>query len=113
MEYLRDILLPIIIAFAASSGFWVFLDKIRTPKSAQTALLMGLAHDRIMYLGGKYISRGWISQDEYENLHKYLYTPYKQLGGNGVVERLLGEIDKLPIRAITSKYIKETHDVIE
>lgn len=95
---LVEILVPIVIAFVASSGFWVFMEKIRAPKSAQTELLIGLAHDRITYLCGKFIKRGWITQDEYENLEKYLYCPYKKLGGNGTVERLLEEIDKLPIR---------------
>lgn len=29
-------------------------------------MLIGLAHDRIVYLGMSYIDRGWITQDEYE-----------------------------------------------
>jgi len=99
-QTLIETVIPIIIAFIASSGFWVFLDKIRSPKSAQTELLMGLAHDKIMYLGKKYITRGWITQDEYENLEKYLFGPYKKLGGNGTAERIMEEIDKLPIKSI-------------
>lgn len=40
-------------------------------------MLKGLGHDRICYLGECYIQRGYITKDEYENLHDYLYLPYK------------------------------------
>lgn len=64
----------------------------------QTELLIGLAHDRLISLGMQYITRGWITQDEYENLSVYLYKPYEKLGGNGSVKRIMLEVDKLPIR---------------
>ena len=51
-----------------------------------------------MYLGMGYIERGWITQDEYENLYEYLYKPYEKMGGNGSAKRVMGEVDKLPIR---------------
>ena len=38
----------------------------------QSAMLLGLGHDRIVYLGSCYVERGYITQDEYENLHDYL-----------------------------------------
>ncbi len=60
-------------------------------------MLIGLAHDRIVYLGMQYIEREWITQDEYENLHDYLYVPYKKMGGNGSAKRIMDEIDRLPI----------------
>ena len=61
-------------------------------------MLIGLAHDRIMYLGMGYIERGWITQDEYENLYEYLYKPYEKMGGNGSAKRVMDEVNKLPIR---------------
>ena len=60
-------------------------------------MLIGLAHDRIMYLGMCYIERGWITQDEYENLYEYLYKPYEKMGGNGSAKRVMKEGDNLPI----------------
>lgn len=101
VDILIQTVVPIIIAFIASSGFWVFLDKrrsdkTRSPKSAETELLIGLAHDRIIYLGAKYIARGWITHDEFENLEKYLFTPYLRLGGNGTAQRIMDEVKKLP-----------------
>ena len=62
-------------------------------------MLIGLAHDRILFLGMQYVSRGFITQDEYENLHDYLYTPYEKLGGNGSAKRVMAEVEKLPIKS--------------
>ena len=87
----------IVCAIAASSGFWAFIQKKNDSKDVKTQMLVGLAHDRIIYLGMHYIERGWITQDEYENLHDYLYKPYEQLGGNGSAKRVMTEVNKLEI----------------
>lgn len=102
-----DMLLTFIAAIAASSGFWMFIMKKTEIKSAANKLLLGLAHDRIMYLGLKYIERGFITKDEYENLYEYLYKPYKEMNGNGSGNRVMIEVDKLPICADTLPICKE------
>lgn len=63
----------------------------------QSAMLLGLGHDRIVYLGGTYLERGYITQDEYENLHDYLYEPYLKLGGNGTAKKAMAEVEHLPL----------------
>lgn len=88
----------VIVAVFASSGLWAFLQKITDKKDAKTKLLLGLAHDRIMFLGMSYIERGHITQGEYENLHDYLYSPYKEMGGNGSATRIMQAVDRLEIR---------------
>jgi len=92
----------ILTTLLASAGFWTFATKIVDKRSAKTKMLLGLGHDRIMSLCTKYIERGWITQGEYENLYKYLYKPYKDMGGNGSAERLMKEVDKLKI--VPDKY---------
>lgn len=98
----------IVTAIFASTGFWAFLTArlaAKDTKSAkedkqmelQSKMLKGLAHDRICYLGEEYVKRGFITKDEYENLHDYLYSPYKELGGNGTAEKIMNEVEKLPI----------------
>ena len=67
-------------------------------KSAERDMLMGLAHDRIIFLGSQYISRGDITKDEYENLHDYLYKPYLELGGNGTATKIMKEVEQLKIK---------------
>lgn len=88
----------IVCSVIASSGFWSYIQKKRDKKDDKTDLLIGLAHDRIVYLGMKYIEQKYITQDEYENLNDYLYKPYKKLGGNGSGDRIMQEVNKLPIR---------------
>ena len=101
-------IVTIICAVLASSGFWAFFQKRAERKAAknkqttvETQMLIGLAHDRIIYLGMIYIERGWVSQDEYENLYEYLYKPYEKLGGNGSAKRIMIEVNKLPIHKST------------
>lgn len=96
------LIVSIVGAVFASTGFWAFLtfliqrrDKKNT---AESQMLKGLGHDRIIYLGSCYIKQGYITKDDYENLHDYLYIPYKLLGGNGTAEKIMKEVDKLPLR---------------
>lgn len=91
----------IVTSLIASSGFWAHQTAKSTRNTAQQNLLMGLAHTRIMALCGKYIERGFITPEEYEDLVTYLYTPYLEMGGNGSVKRMMEtEINKLPIKHI-------------
>lgn len=91
------IIVAIFGTFAASSGFWTYLMSKKINKSATTRLLMGLAYDRITYIGLKFVEQGDISKDEFEEFRKYLYDPYKELGGNGTVDRIMDAVSKLPI----------------
>ena len=100
MDDITQIILTIVSSVLASSGLWAFIVKISDKKDVKNQMLVGLAHDRILYLGMAYVERGWITQDEYENLKDYLYTPYKKMGGNGSAERIMREVDKLPIRRV-------------
>lgn len=90
--------ITILCSVLASSGFWAFLMKKAEHKDVKTRMLIGLGHDRIMYLGMAYINRGYITSDEYENLFVYLYTPYEEMGGNGSAKRIMEEVKKLPIK---------------
>lgn len=101
MEPWLQMVVTIVCAVIASSGFWTFIQRKNENKDVKSQMLIGLAHDRIIFLGMKYIERGWISQDEYENLHDYLYKPYEKLGGNGSAQKVMIEVNKLPIHTST------------
>lgn len=92
-----ELAVAVVSAALASSGMWAYITKRSEKKDVKTRMLVGLAHDRIMYLGMCYIERGNITQDEYENLRTYLYEPYEKMGGNGSAKRIMLEVDKLPI----------------
>ena len=74
MEQWTQTLITVLCTFIASGGFWAFLSAL------------------------EYIQQGWISKDDYENLHDYLYIPYRNMGGNGTAERVMKEVEKLPIK---------------
>ena len=92
----------VVAAIFASTGFWAYLTHLtqmkNTKDSAESQMLKGLGHDRICCLGESYIKRGYITKEEYENLHDYLYLPYKKLGGNGTAEKIVNDVSNLPFR---------------
>lgn len=92
-----DRILTVVAAVLASSGFWAFMQRFVDKNDATKKLLLGIGHDRIMYLGVQYLKRGSITPDEYENLHDYLYEPYASNGGNGSAKKIMEEVEKLPI----------------
>lgn len=98
----NEIVITIVCSVFASTGFWAFVTAIMQNRekkvSAEGKMLRGLAHDRICYLGEEYIKQGYISKDDYENLHDYLFLPYGELGGNGTAKRIMDEVKKLPLR---------------
>ena len=91
--------LTIVCSVIASSGFWAYISKRYEKKDVKMRMLVGLAHDRILFLGMRYIDRGYITSDEYENLYEYLYQPYEKMGGNGSAKRIMQEVNKLPIHS--------------
>lgn len=101
---MTDIIVPIIIAVFASTGFWSFLqarfqkkDEANDKLNMLIRLNVGIAHDRIHALCHEYISRGSVSDDEMDNLTD-IYEPYRALGGNGSGKLLYEEVKKLPVR---------------
>ena len=95
--WVQQIAVPLAVAVLTSSGLWALVSKRADKNNAERKMLVGLAHDRIVHLGMAYVERGYITQDEYENLRVYLYEPYEKMGGNGSARRVMLEVDKLPV----------------
>ena len=74
---------PIIVALFTSSGLWAVVSKRVEKVDAERKV---------------YVDRGYVTQDEYENLNDYLYMPYEKMGGNGSAKRVMEEVRKLPMR---------------
>jgi hypothetical protein len=104
-----ELLISVFSAFLASSGFWLYYERKNKTRDCRDKLLIGLAHDRILYLGMKYIQRGWVTEDEYENLCEFLYTPYIDMGGNGTAKRVMGAVTSLPMRKSNMPLTEEVH----
>ena len=88
----------IVVAAFGSTGLWQLIQRKLDKKDVRTRMLLGLGHDRIINLCMKYIDRGYITRSEFENLYKYLYKPYEDMGGNGTAKRLMEEVRKLPVK---------------
>ena len=104
---MSTIIIAVITAAAAifaSTGFWAFITKKQDKDTAEQKLLMGLAHDRLINQATKYIHRGYITHEEYDDIQTYLYQPYRNKGGNGTVERLMEELKKVEVKPVTDIY---------
>ena len=96
--WVQQIVVPLAVAVLTSSGLWALVSRLADKNNVERKMLVGLAHDRIIHLGMAYLTRGYITQDEYENLNDYLYQPYEKMGGNGSAKRVMEEVRKLPIK---------------
>lgn len=79
-----------------SVGFWTFVQHWIDKKSTSRQAMLG-----IMYLGVKMscntlLKKGWASTEEIEDIEKYMYEPYKAMGGNGTAEMLVNKVKGLP-----------------
>lgn len=98
----QDIILTLIVAIFASGGFWSLItylvqnrDKART---AEEKMLLGLGFKAIKDTCLSLLEQGEVDADEYKDLKHYLFEPYRAMGGDGTAERLIAEVDKLPIK---------------
>jgi hypothetical protein len=81
-----------------SSGFWAWYTHREKRRSASTRLLMGLASVELSQRGMSYVERGWITKDEFEEFRILFYEPYKAIGGNGLVDRIMHAVESLPLK---------------
>lgn len=89
-----------IVAILSSNGLFAliqwWLANRHTKDTIQDRALKALLHDRIYDECFKILERKSLTIEELENL-KYLYEPYRALGGNGTCEYMMGEVEKLPV----------------
>lgn len=71
-------------------------EKEEANNSAESKMLLGLGHDKIVHLTDKFIRRGAITLKEKRNL-QFLCEPYFALGGNGDAKIGNDACEKLPI----------------
>lgn len=89
------LIVSIIIAIFASSGFWQFIIYKQNRNDNKSKAVLALLHDKLYYLCEKYLKLGYITVEDFENIN-YLYEPYINMGGNGTITILYDKIKKLP-----------------
>lgn len=101
-------LLTILLAILGSSGISTIivacLQRRWSKKDHDDARIDALVEaqqvmmiDRVRYLGKGYINNGFISIADKENINS-MYNAYKALGGNGHLETIMHEINRLDVR---------------
>lgn len=100
--------LTIIIAVIGSSGIasivvavlqhrWMKKDLLDSRIGALIVAQQVTMVDRIRYLGKNYIKDGFVSLADKETILE-MYTAYKALGGNGHLDTIMNEINKLEVK---------------
>lgn len=92
-------LVTIIVALIGSSGVWGVFHMLIQKKNTSSMLLMKVTQHVLIMESHRLLEQGYMTSDEYRNITKGLYEPYKLLGGNGLAEKMLNDIAKLPIRS--------------
>jgi hypothetical protein len=82
----------------ASSGVWSYILKQHSKNNAATKLIMALAYFKSYEMAFVYVQRGFVTKDELEDFKKYIFDPYKELGGNGVLEKIMNDVMNLQLK---------------
>ena len=100
---MMDGIVQIVVACLGSSGLTAIVLAVLQRKwscqDRQDAIVAGLkvlTVDRVRYLGRSYINNHSISLEDKENLQE-MYRAYKALGGNGHLETVMAEVERLPL----------------
>ena len=87
---------PAVTALLGSSGIWMLIKTKSDRNDSEDRLLLAVARNQLVERGRKYIKRGYITMDEYEEYEEH-YKMYSDLGGNGLARRIFEQVDDLPM----------------
>lgn len=87
---------PAVTALLGSSGIWMWIKTKSDRNDSEDRLLLQVAKNQLVSQGRKYLKRGYITMDEYEE-YEDQYKLYTSLGGNGLARRVFKQVDELPI----------------
>lgn len=93
----------VIISCIGSAGLWSVINLLINRHYKKTddndvikRALKGLLYTDCIAWGEKYTAQGFIDTQDFNEYLRYHYEPYKALGGDGTIDRLMGELQKLP-----------------
>lgn len=93
---LAEIANPAVTALLGSSGIWMWIKTKSDRNDLEDRLLLTVARSHLVEQGRKYLKRGYITMDEYEEYEDH-YKLYSDLGGNGLARRVFEQVDELPM----------------
>lgn len=77
------------------SGIFSIVNASKKKESGIEAGVRILLYDRIKYLGIKYVERGYINNDEYEDLGRMHKVYHDSLHGNGFLDDIMDQVKHL------------------
>lgn len=87
---------PAVTALLGGSGVWAWAKAKNERNDTEDRLLLQVAKNQLVDQGRKYLKRGYITMDEYEE-YEIEFKVYESLGGNGLARRIFKQVDDLPI----------------
>ena len=87
---------PVVTALLSGSGIWAWAKAKSERNDTEDRLLLQVAKNQLVSQGRKYLKRGYIMMDEYEE-YESEFKVYESLGGNGLARRIFKHVDDLPI----------------
>lgn len=94
---LGKLIVAVVVGVLGSNGYWNYKQSKDKKKSAEYRMILGLGHAEIFRVAEKYLRRGAITSSELEDLDKYLFKPYSEMGGNGTAEAMVMKCRDLDI----------------
>lgn len=104
-----EVLVTIAGSVLASSGLWSWILYKTKQNDSGRLMTRGMAHYQIIEEGQKFIERGWITHEEYDDFMKYLGTPYLESGSNGLAQKMIDDISALPFKSMASLHDSRDH----
>lgn len=102
---MKDIVLTLIVAIIGSGALSAVIAGLFSKRAEKQRRNGGMVsgvrmilYERIKYLGKHYIERGSVEPDELEDLIEMHKTYHDDLDGNGFLDKLMGDVKKLPIQ---------------
>lgn len=87
---------PLLSAVFGAPGLWAFAKTKADHNDNAAKLLLSVSRNQLIALGREYITRGYITMDEYEE-YDAAYQIYSSLGGNGLAKHVFELVDDLPM----------------
>lgn len=87
---------PAVTALLGGSGIWAWAKAKSERNDTEDRLLLQVAKNQLVCHGRKYLKRGYITMDEYEE-YEAEFKIYETLGGNGLARRVFKQVDDLPM----------------
>ena len=104
-----EMIVTIIGSVFTSSGLWTLILYKSKQKDTEVLMTRGMVHYQIIDEGQKFIERGWITHEEYDNFMKYLGDPYLESGSNGMAKKIINDVSNLPFKSISSVHSTMDH----